>query len=242
MRVIARVENLTKHYFLEGEVVKALRGVTLSFEEGDFVALMGPSGSGKSTLLNLLGCLDRPTSGRYFLGNQDVSTMTDDQLSEIRSRYIGFIFQSYNLIQQYTVVENIEVPMLYQGKVDASTRRRCIRLAEMVGLGERLNHRPTQLSGGQQQRVAIARALVNDPHVILADEPTGNLDSKTSDEIMELLCTLNEAGKTIIMVTHENDIAAWARRVVRMRDGKVESDVRTAPLTSPGSTLASVMP
>ena len=242
MRTIARVENLTKHYPLEGEVVKALRGVNLAFEEGDFVALMGPSGSGKSTLLNLLGCLDRPTSGRYILGNQDVSTMSDDQLSDIRSRYIGFIFQSYNLIQQYTVVENIEVPMLYQGKVDASTRRRCIRLAEMVGLGDRLGHRPTQLSGGQQQRVAIARALVNDPHVILADEPTGNLDSKTSDEIMELLLTLNEAGKTIIMVTHENDIAEWGRRIVRMRDGRVETDIRTAPIVAGGQALATMTP
>jgi putative ABC transport system ATP-binding protein len=229
---VARVENLVKHYPLEGVVVKALRGVTIDFEQGDFVALMGPSGSGKSTLLNLLGCLDRPTAGRYFLGDQDVSQMTDDALSEIRSKYIGFIFQSYNLIQQYDVVENIEVPMLYQGRADRTTRQRCIRLAEMVGLGDRLGHRPPQLSGGQQQRVAIARALVNDPQVILADEPTGNLDTKTSDEIMELLLTLNEAGKTIIMVTHENEIAAWARRVVRMRDGRVESDTRAAAMGS----------
>jgi putative ABC transport system ATP-binding protein len=227
---VARVVDLVKNYYLEAVVVQALRGVTVQFEQGDFVALMGPSGSGKSTLLNLLGCLDRPTSGRYFLGNQDVAAMDDDQLSEIRSRYIGFIFQSYNLIAQYTVVENIEVPLLYQGRVDQATRRRCVKLAAMVGLGDRLDHRPTQLSGGQQQRVAIARALVNDPHVILADEPTGNLDSKTSDEIMELLLALNEAGKTIIMVTHENDIAAWARRVVRMRDGHVETDTRTAPI------------
>ena len=227
---IARVENLVKNYYLEGGVVRALRGVTLAFEQGDFVALMGPSGSGKSTLLNLLGCLDRPTSGTYYLGQQDVSTMDDDQLSEIRARYIGFIFQSYNLIPQYTVVENIEVPILYQGRVSELTRQRSIRLAEMVGLGDRLDHRPSQLSGGQQQRVAIARSLINDPHVILADEPTGNLDSKTSDEIMELLLALNECGKTIIMVTHENDIAAWARRVVRMRDGLIESDTRTAPI------------
>jgi putative ABC transport system ATP-binding protein len=191
---------------------------------------MGPSGSGKSTLLNLLGCLDRPTAGQYYLGDEDVSRMPDDQLSEIRSKYIGFIFQSYNLIPQYTVVENIEVPLLYQGRINASTRRRCIRLAGLVGLGDRLDHRPTQLSGGQQQRVAIARSLVNDPHVILADEPTGNLDTRTSDEIMELLAALNQAGKTIIMVTHENDIAGWARRTVRMRDGHVESDIRTAPM------------
>lgn len=230
MPVIARVIDLVKYYYLESVVVEALRGLSLEVEEGDFVALMGPSGSGKSTLLNLLGCLDRPTSGRYLLGEEDVSRMDDDQLSEIRSRYIGFIFQSYNLIPQYTVVENIEVPLLYQGKVDHTTRARCTRLADMVGLADRLDHRPSQLSGGQQQRVAIARSLINDPHVILADEPTGNLDTKTSDEIMELLFALNEAGKTIIMVTHENDIAAWARRTVRMRDGHVESDTRTAPL------------
>jgi putative ABC transport system ATP-binding protein len=225
--VIAQVTDLVKNYYLESVVVKALRGVTISFGAGDFVALMGPSGSGKSTLLNLLGCLDRPTDGQYFLGKEDVSEMDDDQLSDVRSRYIGFIFQSYNLLAQYTVVENIEIPLLYQGcRMNAQTRQRCVRLAEMVGLGDRLDHRPMQLSGGQQQRVAIARALVNDPHVILADEPTGNLDSRTSDEIMQLLTELNRAGKTIIMVTHENDIAAWARRVIRMRDGHVESDVR----------------
>src|ERR1700720_1084372 len=227
MPAVARVLDLVKNYQMEEVVVPALRGVTLEFEEGDFIALMGPSGSGKSTLLNLLGCHDRSTSGQYHLGGDDAAQMDDAHLPEVRSRYIGFIFQSYNLLPQYTVVENIEIPLLYQGcKLDEETRERCISLAEMVGLGDRLDHRPTQLSGGQQQRVAIARALVNDPHVILADEPTGNLDSKTSDEIMQLLRKLNEAGKTIIMVTHENDIAAWARRVVRMRDGHVESDVR----------------
>jgi len=224
---IARIVDLVKNYYLEAVVVRALRGITLSVAAGDFVALMGPSGSGKSTLLNLLGCLDRPTSGNYFLGGQDVSMMDDDQLSEVRSRYIGFIFQFYNLLAQYTVVENIEIPLLYQGcRMTDETRARCVRLAGLVGLGDRLGHRPMQLSGGQQQRVAIARSLVNDPHIILADEPTGNLDSKTSDEIMQLLTELNKAGKTIIMVTHENDIAAWARRVVRMRDGHIESDVR----------------
>jgi putative ABC transport system ATP-binding protein len=188
---------------------------------------MGPSGSGKSTLLNQLGCLDRPTSGQYFLGDEDVSQMDDDQLSEIRSRYLGFIFQSYNLLPQYTVVENIEIPLLYQGiKLTAQTREWCIHLATLVGLGDRLEHRPMQLSGGQQQRVAIARALVNNPQLILADEPTGNLDSRTSDEIMERLQQLNNGGKTIIMVTHENDIASWAKRVIRMRDGHIESDER----------------
>jgi putative ABC transport system ATP-binding protein len=227
MPAIARVVDLVKNYYMEEVVVPALRGVTLDFQEGDFIALMGPSGSGKSTLLNLLGCLDRPTNGQYFIGDEDVSEMDDDQLSEVRSHYIGFIFQSYNLLPQYTVVENIEIPLLYQGtRLGEQTRHRCTNLAEMVGLGDRLDHRPTQLSGGQQQRVAIARALVNDPHIILADEPTGNLDSHTSEEIMRLLRKLNQAGKTIIMVTHENDIAAWARRVVRMRDGHIESDVR----------------
>jgi len=226
----ARIVNLVKNYYLEGVVVEALRGITLDFYEGDFVALMGPSGSGKSTLLNLLGCLDRPTSGQYYLAGRNVSQLDDDELSEVRSRYIGFVFQSYHLLPQYTVLENIEVPLLYQGRLDQRARQRCVRLAQMVGLGDRLGHRPSQLSGGQQQRVAIARALVNDPRVILADEPTGNLDSKTSVEIMELLTALNAAGKTIIMVTHENDIAAWARRVIRLRDGRVESDTRTRPL------------
>jgi putative ABC transport system ATP-binding protein len=193
---------------------------------------MGPSGSGKSTLLNLLGCLDRPTSGQYFLAEEDVSLMDDDQLSEIRSRYLGFIFQQYNLLAQYTVVENIEVPLIYQGRdMTPEMRQHCMDLAEVVGLGDRQDHRPMQLSGGQQQRVAIARALVNDPQVILADEPTGNLDTRTSDEIMALLARLNESGKTIIMVTHENDIAQWARRVVRMRDGRIESDERNSPLS-----------
>jgi putative ABC transport system ATP-binding protein len=227
MGAVVRILDVVKNYLLEGGTVRALRGVSLDVEEGDFVALMGPSGSGKSTLLNVLGCLDRPTSGEYFLGDEEVAQMDDDQLSEIRSRYLGFIFQSYNLLPQYTVVENIEVPHLYQGRpLTAETRDWCVQLAGLVGLGDRLGHRPTQLSGGQQQRVAIARALVNDPQVILADEPTGNLDSRTSDEIMNLLSKLNQGGKTIIMVTHENDIAAWARRVVRMRDGHIESDVR----------------
>src|SRR5437899_9585252 len=220
MPAIAQVIDLVKNYYLESVVVPALRGVTLTFEEGDFVALMGPSGSGKSTLLNVLGCLDRPTSGEYYLGEEEVAGMEDDRLSEIRSLYLGFIFQSYNLLPQYTLVENIEVPLLYQGRpLGAETHERCLELARLVGLGDRLGHRPTQLSGGQQQRVAIARALVNDPHLVLADEPTGNLDSRTSDEIMGYLAKLNQSGKTIIMVTHENDIAEWARRIVRMRDG-----------------------
>lgn len=227
MPAIVRIVDLVKDYHMGTQTVHVLKGLNLSFDEGDFIALMGPSGSGKSTLLNILGCLDRPTSGRYYLAGMDVSEMTDDQLSEIRSSYLGFIFQSYNLLPQYTVVENIELPLLYQGvRLDERTRQLCISLAEMVGLGERLDHRPLQLSGGQQQRVAIARSLVNNPHLILGDEPTGNLDTKTSIEIMQLLRELNRRGKTIIMVTHENDIAAWARRVVRLRDGRVESDTR----------------
>ncbi len=227
MPAVVRVIDLVKNYYLQSDTVRALRGVNLEVAEGDFVALMGPSGSGKSTLLNVLGCLDRPTSGEYYLGEENVARMTDDQLSEIRSRYLGFIFQSYNLLPQYTVVENIEIPLLYQGcKLTEETRQWCISLAELVGLGHRLDHRPLQLSGGQQQRVAIARSLVNRPQVILADEPTGNLDSKTSDEIMMMLTRLNAEGKTIIMVTHENDIAEWARRVIRMRDGQIESDIR----------------
>jgi putative ABC transport system ATP-binding protein len=229
MPAIVEVRDLVKDYFLGGEPLPVLKGLNLTFDEGDFVALMGPSGSGKSTLMNILGCLDRPTSGHYYLNNEDVSQMTDDQLSEIRSTYLGFIFQAYNLLPQYTVVENIEMPLVYQGiRTGPATQARCTALAEMVGLGDRLDHRPLQLSGGQQQRVAIARSLVNDPHVILADEPTGNLDSKTSVEIMQMLTDLNRSGKTIIMVTHENDIAEWARRVVRLRDGRVETDERNA--------------
>jgi putative ABC transport system ATP-binding protein len=227
MPAVVEVRDLVKDYVMGDVTVNVLKGLNLDFDEGDFVALMGPSGSGKSTLMNILGCLDRLTSGSYVLNGEDVSRMDDDQLSEIRSTYLGFIFQAYNLLPQYTVVENIELPLIYQGiPINDATKARCISLAEMVGLAERLDHRPLQLSGGQQQRVAIARSLVNDPQVILADEPTGNLDSRTSDEIMAMLKELNRSGKTIIMVTHENDIAAHARRVVRLRDGLVESDVR----------------
>jgi len=223
---VVEVVDLVKDYYM-ASVVHVLKGLNLRVEEGDFVALMGPSGSGKSTLLNILGCLDRLSGGHYILAGRDVSDLDDDELSEIRSKYLGFIFQSYNLLPQYTVVENIEVPLLYQGtRLNAATRGRCLALAEMVGLAERTHHRPTELSGGQQQRVAIARALVNDPEVILADEPTGNLDTKTSVEIMQMLGQLNRSGKTIIMVTHENDIAEWARRVIRLRDGVIESDER----------------
>ncbi|MCH9656848.1 MAG: ABC transporter ATP-binding protein [Planctomycetes bacterium] len=227
MRLAAQVVDLTKFYDLGSVVVKALRGVSTDFPEGDFVAIMGSSGSGKSTLLNLLGALDRPTSGQYFLGGRDVSTLDDDELSAMRNDMIGFIFQSFNLIAQYTVLENIEVPLLYRSGYPAigrAEREWCLELANMVGLGDRTDHRPFQLSGGQQQRVSIARALVNDPQIILADEPTGNLDSTTEAEIMEILHKLNEDGRTIIMVTHEPSIARQTKRQIIMKDGLIENE------------------
>lgn len=223
------IRDLKKEYVLKSETVRALRGVSFDVPEGDYVAIMGPSGSGKSTLLNLLGCLDQPSGGELLLGADNVATMSDDQLAEIRSRRIGFVFQSYNLIQQLTVVENIQVPLYYQGKLGPKERKRCIDLAERVGLGNRLTHRPTQLSGGQQQRVAIARSLVNDPYFILADEATGNLDSKTTAEILALFDELNGEGRTIIMVTHEDEVAERAKRVVRLRDGLLQSDKTNSP-------------
>lgn len=225
MTYALRVDNLRKDYVLKGETVRALRGVTFEIEDGEYMAIMGPSGSGKSTLLNLLGCLDRPTGGSYYLGNQNVARLSDNQLSDVRAGNIGFVFQSYNLIPQLTVAENIEVPLYYQGRLNAANRRRCRQLADMVGLGDRLKHRPTELSGGQQQRVAIARSLANDPFFVLADEPTGNLDSATTEEILEVFGRLNERGKTIILVTHEDDVAARVKRVLRLSDGLVESDV-----------------
>ena len=224
MKYAARCEALTREYHLDGGTVRALRGVDLDVPEGDFVAIMGASGSGKSTLLNLLGCLDHPSSGRIHLGDEDITQADDDRLSEIRASSIGFVFQSYNLIPQLTVIENIEVPLYYQGKLGIEDRQRCRDLAKLVGLGDRLGHRPTQLSGGQQQRVAIARSLVNDPYFMLADEPTGNLDSVTTEEILSLLEKLNGEGKTIIMVTHEPDVGQRSKRIVRLRDGLVQSD------------------
>ncbi|MBI5386471.1 MAG: ABC transporter ATP-binding protein [Verrucomicrobia bacterium] len=223
---IIRLERIEKRYILGGEVeVRALCGVDLVVTPGSYVAIMGPSGSGKSTMLNLIGCLDRPTAGRYFLGGVDVSRMPDDQLSEARGQRIGFIFQSYNLIAQLTVIENIQVPLLYQGKDVRAHQDQCAKLADMVGLSDRLHHRPNQLSGGQQQRVAIARALVNDPLLILADEPTGNLDSHTGQEVLELIDHLNAQGKTIVLVTHDERIATRAHRVLHMRDGLIEREV-----------------
>ena len=223
-RLATSIRELTKEYVLKSETVRALRGVSFDVPEGDYVAIMGPTGSGKSTLLNLLGCLDKPTSGSLFLGEDDIAEMSDDQLAEIRSKRIGFVFQSYNLIQQLSVVENIQVPLYYQGRLGATERKRAIQLAERVGLADRLDHRPTQLSGGQQQRVAIARSLVNDPFFVLADEPTGNLDSVTTDEILAIFDALNDEGRTIILVTHEDDVADRAKRIVRLKDGMLHTD------------------
>ncbi len=232
---IIRLVGLEKRYDLGGEAeVLALRGVNLVVKPGSYVAIMGPSGSGKSTMLNLIGCLDRPTAGSYFLGGLDVSRMPDDDLSEARGQRIGFIFQSYNLIAQLTVFENIQVPLIYQGKDIRAHHDQCVELARIVGLGDRLHHRPNQLSGGQQQRVAIARSLVNDPLLILADEPTGNLDSRTGQEVLELIDTLNGQGKTIVLVTHDERIATRAHRVLHMRDGLIEREIvnRTEPATA----------
>ncbi|MBX7257165.1 MAG: ABC transporter ATP-binding protein [Candidatus Hydrogenedentes bacterium] len=205
-------------------MVEALRGVDLDFHAGEYVTIMGPSGCGKSTLLNVLGCLDKPTSGKYILGDRDVSTLEDDALSEIRGARIGFVFQSYNLIQQLNVLENIEVPLYYQGRSQEDSRRIAISLAQRVGLEDRLTHKPFELSGGQQQRVAVARALANDPLIILADEPTGNLDSVSGSDILSVFDELHKQGKTLIMVTHSNEVSERAMRVIRLRDGRVERD------------------
>lgn len=219
------LEGITKVY-LAGEVeVAALKGISLHIPEGEFVAIMGPSGSGKSTLMNLIGCLDQPSSGRYILDGYDVSALTDDQLAWIRNRKIGFVFQSYNLIPRASAVHNVEMPLIYAG--DSQQRReRAMAALESVGLLQRASHLPNELSGGQQQRVAVARALVTDPAILLADEPTGNLDSESSVEIMKLLRDLNQQGRTIVLITHESDIAAFAQRVVRLRDGVIVSDER----------------
>jgi len=225
-RPIVELEDVRKTYAMGSVLVEALRGVSLVFSEGEYVSIMGQSGCGKSTLLNLLGCLDRATSGRYLLGGEDVSELDDDALSDIRGARIGFVFQSYNLIAQLSVLENIMVPLYYQSKSEHESIAAATLLAERVGLDTRLNHRPNELSGGQQQRVAIARALVNDPLVILADEPTGNLDSTSGQEILDLFDELHRQGKTVIMVTHDDAISSRTQRIVRLRDGQVVSDVR----------------
>lgn len=223
---IVRLDDVRKTYQMGPVTVEALRGVSLEIHAGEYMSIMGPSGCGKSTMLNLLGCLDRPTTGRYLLGSEDVSRMDDDSLSAVRGARLGFIFQSYHLIQQLSVVENIEIPLYYQGVSEAEGRQRAVALAERVGLGHRLDHKPFELSGGQQQRVAIARSLVNDPLVILADEPTGNLDSKSGAEILQLFDDLHQQGKTLILVTHDDEVCRRTKRALRLRDGQIESDAR----------------
>ena len=225
--VVARLDAIRKTYYMGAISVEVLHGISLNFHRGDYITIMGPSGCGKSTLMNILGCLDQPTSGTYYLGEEDTSAMNDDDLSAVRGARLGFIFQSYNLIQQLDVLENIEMPLFYQGYSETESREIATGLAERVGLGERLDHKPFELSGGQQQRVAIARALAVDPLIILADEPTGNLDSKSGAEILNLFDELHAQGKTLIMVTHSDELAERSRRQIRLRDGLVESDERS---------------
>src|SRR5436309_12332712 len=223
MPLVAAVQNLSKIYRKPGTNVEvaALRAINVEFEEGEYTAIMGASGSGKSTLMNILGCLDRPTSGQYFLGGIDVSALEDDVLSEIRSKRIGFVFQNFNLIQQLTVLENLEVPMVHLGYPPKVRRQRATQLAEKVGLGDRIDHRPMQLSGGQQQRVCIARAMVNDPLILLADEPTGALDSRTGQQILQLFDELVATGRTVLMVTHDPTVAHRCHRVIHLHDGRI---------------------
>src|ERR1700745_4117561 len=222
--VVIDIENITKDYVMGEEVVRALRGVSLQIHKNEYIAIMGPSGSGKSTLMNMLGCLDTPTSGRYEFNGKNVAEMDDDELAANRNREIGFVFQTFNLLPRSTSLRNVELPLIYAG-IDPETREEmAARALHEVGLGDRMNHKPNELSGGQRQRVAVARALVNNPSIILADEPTGNLDSKTGEEIMALFANLHSQGNTIILVTHENDIAQHAHRIIHIRDGKIASD------------------
>jgi putative ABC transport system ATP-binding protein len=224
--VVIDIENITKNYVMGEETVHALRGVSLQIQRNEYIAVMGPSGSGKSTLMNMVGCLDTPTSGRYDFNGRNVAEMGDDELAAIRNREIGFVFQTFNLLPRSNSLRNVELPLIYAGMDPQTREERATQALIDVGLGDRIHHRPNELSGGQRQRVAIARALVNKPSIILADEPTGNLDSKTGGEIMALLEDLYHRGNTIILVTHERDIAAHARRTVRLRDGVIESDER----------------
>ena len=222
---IIRVRGLTREYRMASETIQALAGVDLEIAKNEYVAIMGPSGSGKSTMMNVIGCLDTPTAGEYWLNGVEVSRMTDDELAQVRNREIGFVFQTFNLLPRASAMHNVELPLIYAGTRAADRRERAGRALERVGLGDRMHHKPNELSGGQQQRVAIARALVNDPSILLADEPTGNLDSTTSEEIMAVFADLHRQGQTVIMVTHEADIAAHAHRVVTLRDGCVFSDM-----------------
>jgi putative ABC transport system ATP-binding protein len=228
---LIRLENIGKRYEIGAEVINALQGVNLSIYKGEFVALMGPSGSGKSTLMNIIGCLDTPSFGTYILNGTNVSERDDDELAEIRNKEIGFVFQTFNLLPRSTSLDNVALPLVYAGFSKAERDRKAKESLENVGLGNRMSHKPNELSGGQRQRVAVARALVNNPSIILADEPTGNLDTKTSIEIMGLLESIHEKGNTIILVTHEEDIAKHAHRIVRMRDGGVESDEMNKQIT-----------
>ena len=222
--LIIRTESLTKHYVLGAETVRAVRGVDLEIREGEFVSIMGPSGSGKSTFMNMIGCLDTPTEGQYWLSDQLVSELTDDQLARVRNRRIGFVFQTFNLLPRATALHNVELPLIYAGMRSKERRERATAKLELVGLGDRMDHKPPELSGGQRQRVAVARALVNEPDLLLADEPTGNLDSVTSTAVMEQFAELNEQGQTIVLVTHEHDIAEYSRRQVHLQDGLIERD------------------
>jgi putative ABC transport system ATP-binding protein len=224
MSAVIRIRDLTREYRMGSELILALRGVTLEIHRNEYVAVMGPSGSGKSTMMNVLGCLDTPTAGEYWLNGEEVSRLSDDALARVRNREIGFVFQTFNLLPRATALHNVELPLVYAGARARERRDRAAEALERVGLADRMHHRPNELSGGQRQRVAIARALVNRPSILLADEPTGNLDSVTSEEIMEVFAGLHAAGQTVIMVTHEPDIAARAQRRIVLRDGQVESD------------------
>ena len=226
--IIILAHKLARDYVLGAEVVKALRGVDFQIRKNEFVAIMGPSGSGKSTLMNLIGCLDTPTGGEYWLNGQKVSDLSDDELARIRNKEIGFVFQTFNLLPRADALHNVELPLIYAGMGSKARRDQAANALDRVGLSDRMHHRPNELSGGQRQRVAIARALVNEPSILLADEPTGNLDSTTSSEIMAVFADLHRQGQTVVMVTHEHDIAAYAHRAIHIRDGQVEKDVRRA--------------